>query len=166
MKNKYKKENLEPIVKKSRNWTDVLVELGMSVHGNSRTTLIKYCKLHNINTSHFETTRERYLRVSSKIGNINSIPLNVILIENSTYTNTNNLKQKLYKGELKERKCEKCGQDEIWNDEKMSLILDHINGIYNDNRLENLRILCPNCNATLLTHCRGYKFLQKKSLKI
>lgn len=37
---------------------------------------------------------------------------------------------------------------------KLSLILDHINGINNDNRLENLRIVCPNCNATLDTHCR------------
>ena len=37
----------------------------------------------------------------------------------------------------------------------MSLILDHINGVNNDNRLENLRIVCPNCNATLDTHCRG-----------
>jgi hypothetical protein len=35
----------------------------------------------------------------------------------------------------------------------MSLILDHINGINNDNRIENLRIVCPNCNATLDTHC-------------
>ncbi len=35
----------------------------------------------------------------------------------------------------------------------MSLILDHVNGISNDNRIENLRIVCPNCNATLDTHC-------------
>ena len=35
----------------------------------------------------------------------------------------------------------------------MSLILDHVNGVRNDNRLENLRIVCPNCNATLDTHC-------------
>lgn len=34
----------------------------------------------------------------------------------------------------------------------MSLILDHINGINNDNRLENLRIVCPNCDATLDTY--------------
>jgi hypothetical protein len=41
----------------------------------------------------------------------------------------------------------------------MSLILDHINGIPYDNRIENLRIVCPNCNATLETHCRGKKKL-------
>lgn len=35
----------------------------------------------------------------------------------------------------------------------MSLILDHVNGIHDDNRLDNLRIVCPNCNATLPTHC-------------
>ena len=36
---------------------------------------------------------------------------------------------------------------------KMSLILDHVNGVYNDNRIDNLRIVCANCNATLPTHC-------------
>lgn len=35
----------------------------------------------------------------------------------------------------------------------MGLILDHINGVRNDNRLENLQIVCPNCAATLETHC-------------
>jgi len=33
------------------------------------------------------------------------------------------------------------------------MILDHVNGVPNDNRLGNLRMLCPNCNATLATHC-------------
>lgn len=58
---------------------------------------------------------------------------------------------------MKERKCEKCGQGEEWNGEYMSLILDHINGKHNDNR-----IVCANCNATLPTHCRGYKKLKQK----
>lgn len=63
--------------------------------------------------------------------------------------------RKIYEAGLKQRKCELCGQGEDWNGMKISLILDHINGINNDHRIENLRIVCPNCNATLDTHCRG-----------
>lgn len=46
-----------------------------------------------------------------------------------------------------------CGQGEEWNGKKISLILDHINGDRKNNLIENLQILCPNCNATLDTHC-------------
>ena len=48
MKEKYRKENLEPIIKKAKNWTDVLRSLSMGVHGNGRTTLKKYVKLQDI----------------------------------------------------------------------------------------------------------------------
>jgi hypothetical protein len=63
------------------------------------------------------------------------------------------LKKRLFAEGLKERKCECCGQGEIWQGRKMSLILDHVNGVGNDHRLENLRIVCPNCAATFETHC-------------
>jgi 5-methylcytosine-specific restriction endonuclease McrA len=43
--------------------------------------------------------------------------------------------------------CSECGCDDNWRGKKMSLILDHINGINNDNKLENLRFLCPNCDS-------------------
>ena len=61
------------------------------------------------------------------------------------------LKINFIKEGLKYRICELCGQDENWNGMKISLILDHINGINNDNRIDNLRIICPNCNAGLET---------------
>jgi HNH endonuclease len=73
-------------------------------------------------------------------------------VQNSSYKRAH-LKRRLYAEGLKQRRCELCGQDEEWNGARMALILDHINGVSNDNRFENLRIVCPNCAATLETHC-------------
>ena len=76
-----------------------------------------------------------------------------ILVVGSSYSNRAMLKQRLYAEGLKRPECELCGQGDLWNGRRMSLILDHRNGVHDDNRLENLRIVCPNCNATLDTHC-------------
>jgi hypothetical protein len=79
-------------------------------------------------------------------------PLDEVLVERSSYSRAH-LKKRLYAEGLKARACEMCGQTEEWHGRRMSLILDHINGIRDDHRLENLRIVCPNCAATLDTHC-------------
>jgi len=79
-------------------------------------------------------------------------PLEDVLVEHSSYARSN-LKVRLFTEGLKAPLCELCGQDEFWQGRPMGLILDHINGVRDDNRLENLRIVCPNCAATLDTHC-------------
>ena len=79
-------------------------------------------------------------------------PLAEILVERSSYARSN-LKARLYAEGLKQPVCELCGQDELWRGKPIGLILDHVNGVRDDNGLENLRIVCPNCAATLDTHC-------------
>jgi len=148
MKAKWTKENLEEIVRTSNTQKECLLKLGIRNAGGNPKTLKKYIELYDLDTSHFIKNYDRMVYLNKN----NVTPIEDVLVEKSTYSRST-LKKRLYTEGLKERVCEKCGQDEIWNGEKMSLILDHINGIHDDNRIENLRIVCPNCNATLDTHC-------------
>lgn len=78
--------------------------------------------------------------------------LDLILVENSNHYKTSSLKSKIFEAELLENKCAVCSCQPIWNYKPISLQLDHINGIFNDNRIENLRILCPNCHSQTSTY--------------
>jgi hypothetical protein len=79
-----------------------------------------------------------------------------VLVEGSTY-NRYDLKRRLVAAGLLAPRCGLCGQGERWHGKRMSLVLDHINGISNDNRIENLRMVCASCAATLDTHCAARK---------
>lgn len=145
---KYKFNNFEDVIKRSKNLMDVCRNMKLTTNYGNRQTIKNYIKLYGIDTSHF------FIPTSNGNKKIN---INDILIEDSSYRWTTSLKEKLYDAKIKMRICEICGQDENWKGAKISLILDHINGINNDNRIENLRIVCPNCNAGLNTFCRGNK---------
>jgi len=148
---------ISKIIKESYSYADVFRKMNKSKSGDSYKTLKQYIERNNIDVSHFEPWKNNKSSCSGK-------PI-TFWLKNGTKISSTKLKDKLYKEGIKERKCELCGQGEDWNGGKMSLILDHINGVNNDNRLENLRIVCPNCNATLPTHCRGNKYKKEKIVK-
>jgi hypothetical protein len=144
-----KKEKIEQLVKESESYSEISRKLyGNNFYGN-RQTIKKYIKKYNINVEHITSLPIPY-KLTSHSSNFQKKLLSEILVENSSF-DTTHLKNRLYDEGLKERICEKCGQDEWWHGEKIRLILDHINGINNDHRFENLRILCPNCSAALST---------------
>lgn len=156
-----KKEILEKIIKESRTHSETLKKLGLRAAGGNFKTLKKNIEKYELDITHFDSANVRKEKLEYYRTLFIKKNLSECLIENSTYSR-GHLKKRLYSEGLKEKKCELCGQDEIWNGGKMSLILDHINGIWNDNRIENLRIVCPNCNATLDTHCGKQKGKYKR----
>ena len=74
-------------------------------------------------------------------------PLSEILVAASSYSNSARLKLRLIREGLLKEVCVECGQVPFWNGKSLVLVLDHISGVNNDHRLENLRLLCPNCNS-------------------
>lgn len=127
---------------------EAIRNLGLRPAGGNHRSMRKLIAHYGMSTAHFDP----YWALRRGNHTPRYIPLERVMVQHSTYSR-GHLKQRLYEVGLKERFCEMCGQGERWLGKRMSLILDHINGVATDHRLENLRIVCPNCAATLETHC-------------
>lgn len=146
------KEKLISLVNESLSYSELLEKLGRSCSSGSNQTKIKeLVNKHNINTSHFTGmlwSKGRHLQ-----------PIMTYLIDNSDCSgpsiNSHDLKLRLIKEGILNWRCSSCQLSE-WLNVPIPIELDHINGNHFDNRLENLRILCPNCHSFTSTY-RGRK---------
>lgn len=144
MKN-YTDEEFKNAVAQSKSYSGVCRLLGLSPKGGNLRTVKNKIQKMNLDIKHFTFERWNKGLTSEDHPSIKKKPINEILIENSGWK-SHNLKLRLFRENLKEKKCEQCGRTE-WNGVEIPLELHHINGIHTDNRLSNLKILCPNCHA-------------------
>lgn len=156
---KYALEHFGPIVAAARSYSDVTRRMGLSTGHGNRKTMIRYITKYGLDISHFDAGYERTRKEAHS-----RLNLDQVLVENSTYANIQSLKKQLFKFGLKTKMCEECGQGEEWRGKRISLHLDHVNGNNKDHRIENLRILCPNCHAATDTYCNKNSSYTKKLL--
>lgn len=150
---KYTRDELEQIVKSCNSYRQIVKKVGyISGSGSNVETVKKRIEKYNIDVSHFYTDHSK-CGVARNEENI--------FIENST-ASQRTLRQWYKKNEYTPYICSICGLEPFWQGKDLTLILDHINGINNDHRLENLRWVCPNCNQQLET--TGFKKMRVRSV--
>lgn len=139
-------DELKKIVENSGTFAEVMRKLGYTANrGNSIKGLKKYLDDNNIDYSRF--SKDNILAHSHPKNDLDEI-----MVENSNYTNMTRMKSRIIREGLLKYECSICHINE-WNGKPIMLQLDHINGNNRDNRIENLRLLCPNCHSQTETFC-------------
>jgi len=149
----FPKDEVLDSLKKSGNKTGVCFDLGLSTtrdSGNTRALrhLDRIAGFHDIDIKQYivlGTRPEKIMRYTEEQ------LAREVFIEQSIASRVT-VKRYLFDLRLKEELCEECNIGTLYNDKKLVLELHHINGVGNDNRLENLQILCPNCHSQTDTY--------------
>lgn len=140
-------EQFVELIKNSTNISEVLFKLGYSIKGNSWGFSQVRRRMDDLNLNPSDFKGKSAMLEKNKETELTA---EMLLKENCKH-NRNCLRRFIIKNNLIPYKCAICGTTE-WNGKTLSLELDHINGINNDNRLENLRFLCPNCHSQTTTY--------------
>ncbi len=141
-------QDLALAVVKARSYRGVLIALKLVPAGGNYEQIKRRVDELKLDASHF--TGKRWNRGLTYVLK-STQPVEALLNENGL-VQSYKLKKKLFQKGLKKPQCELCGWAQISEDGRIPVELDHINGNRHDNRLENLRILCPNCHSLQLTH--------------
>jgi hypothetical protein len=142
---KYSEAQLRQAVKNATSLRQVLLKLNVAAYGGNYDVLKKAIKHFNLDTSHF--TGQAWNRGKTLAP---KRPIECYL-KNELPIQSYKLKNRLLKEGIFEPLCSQCGTTH-WLEQPVPLELDHINGDNKDNRIENLRLLCPNCHALTATY--------------
>lgn len=150
-------------MQQSRRWSDlefisavasstsiaqVLKKLGLRPAGGNYDHVHNHVRRLGLDTSHFKG--QAHLKGGSH--NWNGKPLAELLVEHGGH-GTDRLKKRLIKAGFLNNQCATCGLQNSWQGQPIVLHMDHQNGNRRDNRLSNLRLLCPNCHSQTATYC-------------
>lgn len=142
---RYRYEQFAKTLETSKSWKELFSKLNLRQSGANRETIIKYIDRYNLDFSHLNTkdskssVRYRTEQIFCKDSEYESSSLRKIILRK-------------YNGKIP-YKC-LCGNEGFWLGKELTLQLEHINGIHNDNRFSNLCFLCPNCHSQTPTHSR------------
>jgi len=142
---KIDKEELEAIVRNKNSICEVLEHFGYNPVGGMHRILKQRCEEDGIDLIEIKR-RAIDKRANGDYGNKSKYSNDELFVADSRIARKT-IKRRLIQDGLIPYQCVECGIEGIWRDKSLSLVLDHINGLNNDNRLENLRFLCPNCNS-------------------
>ena len=144
------------LVKSSLNIAEVLFKLGYTVAGNSWGYSQVKQRMTDLNLSGKDFRGKSAVIEESLKNKV------VDLFKENSKHSRNSLRRRIIQDNLLEYKCAICGT-KTWNGKTLSLEIDHINGINNDNRIENLRFLCPNCHSQTSTYgARNKQYVESK----
>ena len=151
-------EQLRGAVSAARSTAGTLRALGLVPAGGNYDQVNRRIRDLALDTTHFTGGA---WNVGKAVRPGKSTPLELVLVADRE-TSSHLLKKRLFREGLKRECCELCGWAQRAPDGRLPLELDHMNGDKTDNRIDNLRVLCPNCHALQPTH-RG---LNKRSLRL
>jgi len=158
------KEKLQILLDSCDNIVQVLKILDLSPHSGNHRSLHKRIKEEGLSTQKLDINRRAFL--TQHLNNVRKQKNENVFVEHSSMC-TKNIKNKILKGKLISYECAKCKNNGVWNNTRLVLQLDHKNGVNDDNRIENLQFLCPNCHSQTKTFSgRNAKKTQKSKYKI
>ncbi|HEY0891075.1 MAG TPA: HNH endonuclease signature motif containing protein [Nocardioides sp.] len=142
VRRKYTEEMLSEAVAASHSVADVLRALGLAQAGGTHAHISRTIKKMGIDTSHFQPHRKN----GSARRRLTAALILVRTIPGSGRTKPPLLRRAMLEMGVPYR-CAECGLADSWQDRPIRLHVDHVDGDYHNNLLENLRFLCPNCHS-------------------